>query len=38
MKEGWEIDKGNSMFTKAFIESIDSTAKTEVPGFLGVGS
>ena len=38
IKEGWEIDKGNSMFTKAFIESIDSVAETEAPGFLGIGS
>jgi hypothetical protein len=38
IKEGWEIDKGNSMFTKAFIESIDSAAETEAPGFLGIGS
>ena len=38
MAEAWETDKGNSMFTKAFIASIDGVAKTEAPGFLGVGS
>ena len=38
IKEGWEIDKGNSMFTKAFIESIDSTSNADSPGFLGVES
>ncbi|MCX2979897.1 hypothetical protein EYC98_03360 [Halieaceae bacterium IMCC14734] len=38
MAEAWETDKGNSMFTKAFIASIDSVANTEAPGFLGVDS
>jgi hypothetical protein len=38
LKEAWEIDKGNSMFTKAFIESIDSTTETGEAGFLGVDS
>ncbi len=38
MKEAWEVDKGNSMFTKAFIESIDSTSNADSPGFLGVES
>ena len=37
LKGGWEMDKGNSMFTQAFIKSIDSTIQTEPPGFLGIG-
>ena len=37
-RESWELDKKNSMFTKAFIESIDSTLNPEISGFLGVGS
>ena len=37
-RESWELDKKNSMFTKAFIESIDSTLKPEISGFLGTGS
>jgi hypothetical protein len=37
-REGWELDKKNSMFTKDFIESIDSTLNPEIVGFLGVGS
>jgi len=38
MAEAWEADKGNSMFTKAFIESIDSvTTNSEMPKFLGSG-
>ena len=36
-KESWELDKNNSMFTEAFIRSIDSTATPEISGFLGVG-
>jgi hypothetical protein len=36
--ESWELDKKNSMFTKDFIESIDSTLNPEIVGFLGVGS
>jgi hypothetical protein len=38
LAEAWERDKGNSMFTKTFIESIDSVANAETPGFLGVDS
>ena len=38
MKEAWEVDKGNSMFTKAFIESIDSTSNADSPVFLGMES
>jgi hypothetical protein len=37
LKESWELDKGNSMFTSAFIQSIDSTTQTKVPDFLGIG-
>lgn len=36
VKESWEIDKGNSMFTQAFIQSIDSFIGDEKPEFLGV--
>ena len=38
VREGWELDKKNSMFTDAFIESIDRTLNPEIPGFLGTGS
>ncbi len=38
IKESWELDKNNSMFTNAFIESIDSTLKPESPVFLGMGT
>jgi len=32
----WEMDKNNSMFTKAFIDSIDSNEQTQFPGFMGI--
>jgi hypothetical protein len=38
MRDGWALDKQNSMFTKAFIESIDNSPKPEISGFLGIGS
>ena len=38
IKESWELDKQNSMFTNAFIESIDSTFNAEISGFAGIGS
>ncbi len=38
IEESWELDKNNSMFTHAFIESIDSTSNLEVPSFLGLGT
>ena len=38
IRGAWEMDKSNSMFTQGFIESIDGTAKTDIPGFLGIGS
>ena len=34
--EGWELDKNNSMFTKAFIEEIDSAIQPELSGFMGI--
>jgi hypothetical protein len=34
-KECWETDKTNSMFTTAFIESIDSAMDRDLPKFLG---
>jgi hypothetical protein len=37
-RKSWELDKENSMFTEAFIESIDSSLNPEISGFLGVGS
>ncbi len=37
-RESWELDKKNSMFTDAFIESIDRTLNPEISGFLGTGS
>ncbi len=37
IKESWELDKNNSMFTEAFIRSIDNTVAPEISGFLGVG-
>jgi len=36
MKQGWESDKGNSMFTREFIRSIDSVADVLEPTFLGI--
>jgi hypothetical protein len=36
-KESWELDKNNSMFTDAFIRSIDSATTPEISGFLGLG-
>ena len=36
VKEAWDKDKVNSMFTKAFIDSIDSTIASDNPSFLGV--
>ena len=38
IEESWELDKENSMFTKSFIESIDSTVSPKISGFLGIGS
>jgi len=35
-REFWALDKQNSMFTRAFIESIDSASSTELAGFMGV--
>ena len=38
LKEAWDKDKVNSMFTKACIESIDRTVVSDLPSFLGVDS
>jgi hypothetical protein len=38
MRDSWEREKHNSMFTRVFIESIDNSFKPELSGFLGVGS
>ena len=36
IKESWELDKQNTMFTKAFIEAIDKAPHVELAGFMGV--
>jgi len=36
-KESWDLDKRNTMFTKAFIEAIESAPRSELAGFMGVG-
>ncbi len=38
LRDSWKLDKNNSMFTKAFIESIDSTLKPEISGFMGIAT
>jgi len=38
IKNCWEADKGNSMFTKKFIDSIEGTSNAELPAFMGVGT
>jgi len=38
IKNCWESDKGNSMFTKKFIDSIDGMSNAGLPAFMGVGS
>ena len=37
-KEWWAIDKNNSMFTAAFIDSMDSALETIDLKFMGVSS
>lgn len=37
LRDCWELDKKNSMFTEAFIESIDSASQLELAGFMGIG-
>jgi hypothetical protein len=37
-KEWWELDKKNSMFTRAFIESMDSGAQAIDIKFMGASS
>jgi hypothetical protein len=36
IREAWELDKGNMMFTQAFIEVIESAPGKELAGFMGV--
>lgn len=36
MRASWELDKGNSMFTKAFVESIETGEERAVPSFSGI--
>lgn len=36
MRAGWDLDKGNSMFTAAFVESIESGDDLAISGFSGV--
>lgn len=38
LRESWDLEKQNSMFTNAFIESIEHSSKPEISGFLGIGS
>jgi hypothetical protein len=35
IKEFWELDKQNKMFTKAFIEEMDKAPHSEIAGFMG---
>jgi len=35
-KESWELDKLNTMFTRAFIDAIESTPRSEIAGFMGI--
>lgn len=37
VRECWELDKGNAMFTKAFIEAVEESVQLEAPRFMGVG-
>ena len=36
VKAAWEPDKGNMMFTRGFIEAMESGPRKELAGFLGV--
>jgi len=36
MRESWELDKQNSMFTQNFIKSIEESGKPKLAGFLGM--
>lgn len=36
LAESWELDKENSMFTKAFVAAIETSSKVELAGFSGV--
>jgi hypothetical protein len=37
LKEIWQAEKTNSMFTRAFIAEMEKSETNEVPGFLGAG-
>ncbi len=37
-KDWWELDKNNSMFTRAFIESMDNSGQVIDLKFMGVSS
>ncbi|MEH6517835.1 MAG: hypothetical protein V7742_14220 [Halioglobus sp.] len=37
-KEWWALDKNNSMFTMAFIESMDSAGEAIDLKFMGISS
>ena len=36
IKEWWELDKNNSMFTKSFIDSIDRASGPDSVEFMGI--
>ena len=36
VREAWELDKGNTMFTRAFIEAMESGPRQELAGFMGI--
>jgi hypothetical protein len=38
IKEVWELEKQNKMFTKAFIEEMDKESHSEIAGFMGVNA
>lgn len=36
LRASLELDKGNSMFTKAFVESIETSGESAIAGFSGI--
>jgi hypothetical protein len=36
LRTSWELDKGNSMFTAAFVDSIETSEESEISGFHGI--
>lgn len=36
IRESWELDKRNPMFTQAFIRAIESTPRAKLAGFMAV--